>query len=237
MLIKLLFAVLLVGGYYWLKFWLRSLDKDARKDAIWKIAVWLFVGVMVVAVFTGRMHWLGLAFAAVLGILKFAVTSAIRFSPMISAFAKRGQFSTPTFSTRFLKLKMNMGTMNLEGEVIDGPHKGKRLEELNKEELLELATFYKDNCKSSYYLILVALQKSGSGQATGEQVSFNDAGGLGINDAMDVLGIKEKYTREDVIQAHRRLIQKLHPDKGGSDYLASRVNLAKTVLLDSLKEN
>jgi MFS family permease len=50
--------------------------------------------------------------------------------------------------------------------------------------------------------------------------------------ALEILGLDEGATREDIIEAHRRLIQKLHPDRGGNDYLASQINLAKSVLLD-----
>lgn len=50
-------------------------------------------------------------------------------------------------------------------------------------------------------------------------------------EALEVLGLKPGASDEDVIQAHRKLISRLHPDKGGSDYLAAQINLAKKVLL------
>ena len=50
-------------------------------------------------------------------------------------------------------------------------------------------------------------------------------------EAMEILGLKEGATREDVVKAHRRMMQKVHPDRGGSDYLASQINKAKDTLL------
>ena len=49
--------------------------------------------------------------------------------------------------------------------------------------------------------------------------------------AMDVLGLKPDYSTDDVKQAHRRMMLKNHPDRGGSDYLAAQINTAKDVLL------
>ena len=54
-------------------------------------------------------------------------------------------------------------------------------------------------------------------------------------EAMDVLGLsKEQLNEEAIIQAHRSLIQKVHPDRGGNAHLAQRVNLAKDCLLKQL---
>lgn len=54
---------------------------------------------------------------------------------------------------------------------------------------------------------------------------------LTAEEARDILGVSASAHRDEIIQAHKRLMQKIHPDRGGSDYLASRVNLAKQILL------
>ena len=52
------------------------------------------------------------------------------------------------------------------------------------------------------------------------------------DDAWAVLGLEPGVSREEIIATHRRLMAKLHPDKGGSNYLASQINRAKDILLE-----
>lgn len=54
---------------------------------------------------------------------------------------------------------------------------------------------------------------------------------MSAEEAMEVLGLKPGYTKEEVKMAHRRMMQKVHPDRGGSDYLAAQINKAKDTLL------
>ena len=49
-------------------------------------------------------------------------------------------------------------------------------------------------------------------------------------EALEILGLKEGCSDEEVKEAHRRLIQKVHPDQGGNDYLAAKLNDAKKAL-------
>lgn len=85
----------------------------------------------------------------------------------------------------------------------------------------------------------VAGQQQNQSGAKGEGASGRQSahGGMSVQEACDTLGVKPNCTRDEVIQAHRRLIQKLHPDRGGNDYLAAKINEAKQVLLDQTSDH
>lgn len=56
-------------------------------------------------------------------------------------------------------------------------------------------------------------------------------GAMSRDEALGVLGLGPEASREEIVAAHRRLMQRLHPDRGGTDALAARVNEAKATLL------
>lgn len=71
-------------------------------------------------------------------------------------------------------------------------------------------------------------------QARQQQNGEDDTRPLTVEEARRILDVGADATRDDIISAHRRLIQKMHPDRGGNDYLASRINAAKELLLRDL---
>ena len=69
---------------------------------------------------------------------------------------------------------------------------------------------------------------------TGQDQSRNTAG-MSAERAREILALPDEPSQDEIIQAHRRLMQKVHPDKGGSPALAQQLNEAKLVLLKHIK--
>jgi len=64
-------------------------------------------------------------------------------------------------------------------------------------------------------------------QSTGR----TNPGKMTTAEAREILGVKPDASREEIIRAHKRMMQKVHPDRGGTDLLAAQLNQAKDTLL------
>ena len=143
---------------------------------------------------------------------------------------------------------------SIGGKVIAGQFEGRTLDSLSLAELQSLYGWCESNDPDAARLLHTYIQRErvkdwrsdGSGQqaggngSAGSGSSQRGAGGRGVSNGMtitearQVLGLEGTLTREDIASAHRSLMGRFHPDKGGNDYLASKINTARKVLLDTL---
>ncbi|MBK1722052.1 sulfate transporter CysZ [Thiocystis violacea] len=140
-------------------------------------------------------------------------------------------------ATRYVLLTIDHLSGRINGEVLAGTHEGKSLDEVPTRELLDLlTTCYQMDAESAEALEVYLSHVRGQvfqeppPRQRPEVPPRPAATGMNGQEARAILGIKPEAGPDEIQEAHRRLIQRLHPDRGGSDYLASKVNEAKSVL-------
>jgi DnaJ-domain-containing protein 1 len=186
---------------------------------------------------TGRMHWIGAALTGLLVVLRQSLPTLIRLFPMLatmrgSSAPSQGQSST--VETAILRMQLDHDSGDLQGEVLKGRFQGWRLEELDRRQLQELLDYCRQEDNDSVQLLDSYLQQRFAGEAPfGQQQASGDSGSgdMGRSEALAVLGLTEGAAEEDIVAAHRKLMQKIHPDRGGNNYLAAKINQAKDLLL------
>ncbi len=81
------------------------------------------------------------------------------------------------------------------------------------------------------YLPLINRFRQQAGQQSSQKQASTNKADMSKKQACEILGIKPDCSKDEIITAHRRMMQKVHPDRGGSDYLAAQINQAKDTLL------
>lgn len=161
----LLFAVLvtliiIVSARY------KKMDATQQRKTLWRVAIGVFLGLLIMLVITGRMHWVGAAIGALLPFLRPAFGLLMQLLPhwLQRKKAEQNHRQTPPATpTSAMTLEEALGILGLAGDINQG-----------------------------------------------------------------------QITRAMVLDAHRHLIQKLHPDRGGNDYLAAKINQARDLLINHL---
>ncbi|WP_045825344.1 molecular chaperone DnaJ [Teredinibacter turnerae] len=241
MLLRLLLAAAVIAVFYYFMGRYKRLAPEDRKKWLLQAALVGTCILLLLGAVTGRMHWIGAVIAGLLGFARFGLRLFGGLSPFLGLLGKGASLANPVFSTPHLRVTLNLEKKQLSGEVIEGPYTGRRLANLTDAQLLELEALYETNDKRSYYLIRLVRQQSAAHGFNHDHQNQNyaEVGNPSYNEALQILGL-EAYVdqtppdRALVIKAHKRLMQKLHPDRGGNDYLASRVNQAKDTVLARL---
>ncbi|RMF70066.1 MAG: molecular chaperone DnaJ [Alphaproteobacteria bacterium] len=142
--------------------------------------------------------------------------------------------------TDWLVMSLDLATGRLDGTVRRGRFAGRRLESLSNEECLALYRELAADEESRRLLAAYLDRRMPGWRAHGtesdderqEESASPPGQGMTREQALRILGLAEGASRAEILTAHRRLMQKLHPDHGGSDYLAAQINEARKVLLE-----
>ena len=229
----LLLAAIIFTVWYWWKIF-KSLPTDKRRSFLWRTAFWSVLGFSVILVASGRMHWLGAGLAVLVPLAKTVFGLGLRALPFLQILS-RFKTSPSQFRTKSLLVQVNFSTREMDGEILQGEFTGKKLSQLSTEELQTLAADLKQSDRESYVLLQTYLLRNNQGGAyQGESNQSYQAGNmsdLSDKEAYEILGLEPNASKEDIIKAHKRLMQRMHPDRGGSDYLAAKINAAKDKLV------
>ena len=222
--------ILLVGLIFIVWYWwstVKRLPTERKRPFLWRSAFWAVLSISVILVLSGRMHWVGAGLAALIPLGKTVLAFGFRALPILRLLG-RFKTSPSQFKTKSLNVTINFSNSQMDGEVLIGDLAGKKLSELSDEQLESIATQLKDIDRESYALLYAyRMRRGNAGQQNEDGFNAESFNGLSESEAYEVLGLDQTASKEEVIKAHKRLVQRLHPDRGGSDYLAAKINAAK----------
>ena len=195
------------------------------------------IGVVILTLM-GKMHWVGAALTGLLVAARQMLPVLVRLLPALGSLRTSGARSSSKQSevtSRIIKMTLDHDSGDLSGVVLESAFKGWLLSELNRQQLDELLSYCQHEDTDSAQLLASYLEQRFPEDAQDREET--DRGGengpapSSRAEALAVLGLQDDATEEDIIAAHRALIQKCHPDRGGNDYLAAKINQAKDQLL------
>jgi hypothetical protein len=142
---------------------------------------------------------------------------------------------TSQVRSQFLEMVLDHDSGRLGGWILVGPDAGRSLDDFDLPQLVAMMTsFDAESCallESYLDRRFPAWRQNAQGDPAGGRRHAPTGGKMTDEEAYQILGLQPGASGDDIRRAHRGLMKKLHPDQGGSTYLAARVNEAKDTLL------
>jgi hypothetical protein len=143
--------------------------------------------------------------------------------------------------TEYLRMTLDHDSGAMRGEVLQGTFAGRELNDLNLTQLIDLLEECRRRDGEAAQILEAYLDRTQGDewhQHAGDHDGADYAGGnsgaggaMTRDEAREVLGLDINPSPSEIREAHKRLMLKYHPDKGGSSYLAAKINQAKDLLL------
>ncbi|SDS04043.1 DnaJ domain-containing protein [Bradyrhizobium canariense] len=196
---------------------------------------------LAVAAFTGLKGELAVAIpigifgAGLLGWSPFGASGFSQLGGIFGSGAKRSAGQASRVRSQFLDMSLDHDSGELDGQIVAGPHAGHSLGEFDLSQLMAMVPNFDAESVSLLESYLdrrfPAWRQNAQGNTAGGQSRAASSGKMTDEEAYQILGLQPGAGRDEIGRAHRGLMKKLHPDQGGSTYLAARVNEAKDTLL------
>ncbi len=249
MIFRLLVLLLLpILAYYFVKSMSQRFSLSARQNSL---LFFLVASLLVIAVLIAIGRLPAQFILAPLGVaatfLLRMLPALLRLLPMWHLFkagassarpAKSGQIST--IRTEFFEMELRHDDGSMDGKVLRGHFAEKRLSALELQELLALYQECRADIDSRQVLEAFIdrnfpeWRDQAETQGHDEAMTVSDESVMTKSLALEILGLDGAADRGQISKAHKSLMQKMHPDRGGSDYLAKKINAAKDFLLKLL---
>jgi hypothetical protein len=172
---------------------------------------------------------LGLTGLGLLGWLPWSI-------PGLGARTRKSAAQVSRVRSAFVEMELDHDTGAMRGRILAGPHEGASLDALDVGTLSGVLTDLDEESRALLMAYLDRREPRWRDHAQGDAATDSSrrgwsSGKMTEEEAYQILGLQPGASAEDIGRAHRALMKKLHPDQGGSTYLAARVNEAKDVLL------
>jgi hypothetical protein len=239
----LLFGIIALLGLFLVSHLLLRADPKVLARRAKPVGIGLAVALAIVLTLTGRF---GLARRLLVGAFAFLGP----FSPFGAGGGMSGSGPSPggrrpgtsRVRTALFEMELDHGTGEMLGRVVAGTFAGRTLEELVPGDFAGLfreAAAAEDQSAAVLAAYLDRRHPDWRADPRFGAAGGGDAGSgsgrrssaMTRDEALDVLGVEPDASDAEIRRAHRRLMKQVHPDQGGSDYLASKINAAKDVLL------
>jgi hypothetical protein len=171
-----------------------------------------------------------------LGMLGLGLMGWVQLWPAgFGARTRKSQGQISRVRSAFVEMELDHDTGQMQGHILAGRHEGASLDSLPVASLVGLLAGFDEESRA---LLMAYLDRREPRWR--EHAHADAAAGRGVppstgkmtqEEAYQILGLQPGASTQDIGRAHRSLMKKLHPDQGGSTYLAARVNEAKEVLL------
>jgi len=233
----LLFGTGLVMGLLLLVLWATTADPRIMAWVLRVLVCLIALCGLLVVVLSGRWVWIAYALPFMLPFYFHWRSNRVRAKN--AGGPSPGQSSDVT--TNYLRMSLDHDSGEMTGTVTQGAYAGRTLDAMSLAELLDLLADCAGDANTvrlleAYLDRVHGPQWRGDG-ASDETGKEGRAGGWGaamtFEEAWEILGLKPGADEDAIKEAHRRLMGKMHPDHGGSTYLATKLNQAKDLLLST----